>query len=1134
MRIYFSLFAVFFTLSSIFAQNGLLPDEIYVKINTNKILSDTLNPLSTGIPKIDELNKKYKAIKMYRIIPSNPEFDNKHRQSGLNLWYSIYFEGRSNTAIIATAYSKISEISVAEPVHEIARIGYKGFAVKGISSTPGGIQDPLLKNEWNYGMDSSNAKMVNINLTPAWNASRGSSDIIIALLDDGVDPNHPDLIGNIWRDPSDNIFGHNFDQNSDGTFDSSYLATPVAGILVAKGNNGEGLAGVAGGNGNNGCKLMACGIKGKDPNVAAAFVYAADNGAVLSQADWSYKKPGVYNKVVRDAIQYFIEHAGEDGYGNPRRATLLKGGLVFAPAGDFNTSLKYFPQAFEEVITVAALNPAGKKARYTNYGSHISLSAPGGDAGTSNMITTTFPGGKYDNYIGTDIACAHVVGTAALILAQYGNAAYLPDMLRCRLISTAQSLQKYDNTFHKDLGAGLLNAGEALTASFPSVNGVVLDKAKISLEVGQFEKLVANVSPDKACNRQLVWNSSKPAIAVVNSLGMVQALQEGTTDISVVTSEGNFRAVCGVEVKPSKIKPVTALSITPYERNINLKEEFQIEALIKPEDADNKNISWTSSNPDQVAVSNKGKVTGLICGGAATITAITEDGNYSAHAVISVGKIASGVSISKSEVSLVINEVAKLDAGFIPSDACKSGLKWESSDPTIVSVDPTGKIKGLKCGSATVIVMSEIGLAAICSVEVGKSVSGVQLASKSPNLIIGQEFRLSATVLPDNACNKEVEWVSTAPDIVSVDNTGKIVALKCGQANIEVRTKENKFSALCTVSVGRPVNGIVLSGGDLLINRTEIIQLKAKVLPDDACNKEIVWQSSNRNFVTVDSNGKVEGVNCGKSTITATTKDGNFSGSCVITVGTSVKGISMSPTLLEVPVGEKRTLTVSITPADACNREFSWNSSDPTVANVDNKGVLTTLNCGNTVISATTHDGGFTAQCKVKVGDNVSGISLSPSSLDMQIGDERKLDAQVSPLSSCNKRVTWTSSNPNVVSVDNAGKIKALSCGSSTITVQSAEGNFTARSTITIGKAVTGVTLSKGSLELSIGQTIKLSAVISPKEACNTKLLWISNNPSIVTVNQNGEVKALKVGKTKVSVTTAEGSFMSACEIEVK
>ncbi|MDR2563983.1 MAG: Ig-like domain-containing protein [Prevotellaceae bacterium] len=1115
------LFGIFIcSCLSLAGQHKTVNNIIYVKLLPDVSVSQD----SIGVP--DELNKRYGAVSE-PLFKKSEKYERLHRNANLHLWFAVRFKGKTNPAAVAEAYRRHPSVSYAEPVYEIIRTGFKVRAGQSSAEKPSASSDlssdlssddPLLPRQWNYhnaGNHRGSLAGADIRLLDAWNVARGAAGVTAALIDGGIDASHTELVGNVNIEARGSFVGERSSSHED------FGGTPPAGIIAALGKNARGIAGVAGGAKlGEGVKLIECNISGKEVNLPAAFVHAADKGAVICQANWHYASSEVYNRALYEALMYFCEYAGKDEHGNPRRGTKMSGGLVLVPAGDANSDKKYYPQAFEETLTVGATGLAGKKTRYSNFGQYVDITAPGGEAehGKTGGILTTFPGERYDYFMGTAAACAHLTGIAALTLGQHGNAAYTPNALRCRLVSSAR----------QDKAADALRA---LTLSFPSITGVAVSDNILNLKEGDSYRLGVQIFPQNACGGKLLWTSSNSTVATVSASGTVKALKEGIADITVRSVEGGFKSSCGVKVEPSPKKSVKGLTLLQTNVHVNLNEETVLKAITIPEDASDKTIIWTSSNPTAVSIDAKGKIRGLLCGGASTIVATSRDGKFTASCVLTVGRKLTGLNISAASLSLELNEVKRLTSSPLPEDACNASPKWKSENPTVATVDAKGNVKGLACGSTTVSVSSD-GVMSQCTVSVGKPVTGVGVSDRTLRLSIGEEKSLTATVIPATACNKAIKWTSASPEIATVDASGKVRGTGCGKTTIRVATQESDFAALCEVEVGKPVSGIRLSDVSVEISVNQEFQLSAEVMPETACNKAISWSSGNIAIASISKDGRIKGLKCGQTTITARSSEGNHTVTCRLTVGKQVSGISLSPTSLNLAVNQTQQLTVSILPADACDKGVSWRSDNPSVAEVSSTGRVKALSCGEATIFVTAGDGGFSARCDVKVGRELAGVTLSPSKLQLQPEAERKLTAAPFPDEACNKEISWISDNPAVATVDNSGKIRAISCGTTIITVRTRENGFEAKCEVSVGKAVVGLSLSKNSATIAKGNKETLLAEVLPDGACNSRISWITSNPAVATVNE-GRVQAISTGKATITAIVGDGRFKASCEVEV-
>lgn len=257
-------------------------------------------------------------------------------------------------------------------------------------------------------------------------------------------------------------------------------------------------------------------------------------------------------------------------------------------------------------------------------------------------------------------------------------------------------------------------------------------------------------------------------------------------------------------------------------------------------------------------------------------------------------------------------------------------------------------------------------------------VQGITLYPTSLSVEPGDAIVLEATVVPENASNKDVIWNSGDESVATVDQDGTVIAVAEGKTVIKAITEDGRFTAVCQVTVAYeviPVEDVRIEPVTLTLEKGEEADLTATVLPEDASDKKVIWVTDNPDAVTVNSAGHISAVGKGKAVITARTNDGDKSASCSVDVIIPVAGISLEPSELALKIGFEYELLATISPSDASNRNISWSVSNPSVASVSGEGILTALAVGETSITVTTEDGGFTASCKLTVTEkwNFSG-----------------------------------------------------------------------------------------------------------------------------------------------------------------
>ena len=392
----------------------------------------------TGNISFDELCKRYEVTGMERLFADNGCAE-RTRKAGLDLWYVIRFKGSAEQ--VAEDFGEIAGVNHVEIPRKITKVGdvgrRSGTPWRKLMALPKAVpanypfNDPLFAEQWPLYNDGSVSEEAvagaDINVIPAWKKTAGRSDVIVAVLDEGVEYTHPDLAANMWSG-----IGKNFcsGYNEDITWGQGH-GTHVAGTIAAVNNNDVGISGMAGGTGSgDGVKIMSCQIFHDDDGGSAAISakaikYAADNGAAIIQCSYGYPAGSVTSDAAyssgasaeKQAIDYFIAK---------QNCAAISGGLAIFAAGNDMTGMSSYPGAYRDYISVTAMSCDYTPAYYTDYGPGCNIAAPGGDAYQSYLenitsgaseVLSTVNGGKYGYMQGTSMACPHVSGVAALGLS---------------------------------------------------------------------------------------------------------------------------------------------------------------------------------------------------------------------------------------------------------------------------------------------------------------------------------------------------------------------------------------------------------------------------------------------------------------------------------------------------------------------------------------------------------------------------------------------------------------------------------------------------------------------------------------------------------------------------------------------
>lgn len=522
-------------------EHPLLQGHIRIKFKEEAVrklqVVKTKSGISTGLSALDLTGINLGAYHMEPVFKVGGRFEARQRKAGLHLWYDVYFDEKVPTRSAAQEYQELPEIEYVETIPEARSMGAVEIpsymepmiALSLIASRAGAeeeeempFNDSRLKEQWHYNNGGETntwnhlagaIKGADIDLFKAWKIETGSPNVIVAVMDGGIQYNHPDLNGNMWVNELelngtpgsdddnngyiDDIYGVNFVTRTQDNANSPWKnctitqhshGTHCAGTIAAVNNNSTGVCGIAGGSGSNdGVRLMSCQIfhskaDGTDQANAAPdmYRYAADNGAVISQNSWTNGRMSdnaFLNSALRTAIDYFIANAGTDENGN--QTGPMKGGMVIFATANQNSDIKEYPVAYERNLRVAAMGPDFKKATYSNYGTWADITAPGGEQSKGDVyaILSTNINDGYAWMQGTSMACPHVSGCAALVLSKFQGQGYTPQDLRERLLNTVGNIDQYNPKYAGKMGAGYVRVGEALTP--PSTEAPVSPELKL-------------------------------------------------------------------------------------------------------------------------------------------------------------------------------------------------------------------------------------------------------------------------------------------------------------------------------------------------------------------------------------------------------------------------------------------------------------------------------------------------------------------------------------------------------------------------------------------------------------------------------------------------------------------------------
>lgn len=400
-------------------------------------------------------------------------------------------------------------------------------------------------------------------------------------------------------------------------------------------------------------------------------------------------------------------------------------------------------------------------------------------------------------------------------------------------------------------------------------------------------------------------------------------------------------------------------------------------------------------------------------------------------------------------------------------------------------------------------------------------ISEVKLDQADVTINRHNTLQLTALISPANTTeSKTTVWSSSNADVATVDSKGLVTGVNAGETAITA--KVGSHTATCNVTVVVLIEGISINYEELSVIKGDTAQLTAKTIPEDTTeDKAIVWSSSDPEVATVDKNGLVTAIKTGKATIKAKSELTGFSGSCEITVVSPMTGISMDKTTLTVNRDRTDKLTVIFSPEDTTDDQtVTWSSSDPSIADVDQQGNVTGHKIGTATITAAC--GKFTATCDVTVVATIDNIYLDQPEMALDRGTNGQLTVSYEPPDTTDdKTVAWTSSNPEIATVDDSGKVTAISAGDATITAK--VGTHTATCNVTVVVLIHNIAIENLPEKMTKGDIAQPTVSIDPPDTTEDKTaIWSSSNPDVATVDSTGKVTAVNPGDVTITVKIGE------------
>ena len=407
-------------------------------------------------------------------------------------------------------------------------------------------------------------------------------------------------------------------------------------------------------------------------------------------------------------------------------------------------------------------------------------------------------------------------------------------------------------------------------------------------------------------------------------------------------------------------------------------------------------------------------------------------------------------------------------------------------------------------------------------------------------LPVKKKIAITAEVEPKDASDRNVTFATSDESVFSVVKSS-ITGITPGEAILTIASKSNPdILARYRVLVVQPVTKLTVESSAPSVTVGQQITVTAKVSPENATMKDVIWSSGDERIATIDANGTITGIKRGTGRIIAAAADGsNIRANYNIKVVQNPENIALSAEEITVDVGRNISCRATVEPKDADDKKVIWTSSDESIATVDKNGRITGKTVGDCTVTCTSAAlDSVSASLKVHVQQPVKKLTFNGKVSYVYVNEGTQLSWNIVPEDATNKTLEFKSSKESIATVDASGLVTGVKGGKTTITATTTDGSKrSAKITAMVGEHVTGVQMIRKHAYIDPGETATAGANIEPKDALNKNMTWESSDTNVVTAegNTNHKMKLHGVanGDAVVTGTTEDGGFQTSIQVTV-
>ncbi|MFS7236497.1 Ig-like domain-containing protein [Carnobacterium divergens] len=687
--------------------------------------------------------------------------------------------------------------------------------------------------------------------------------------------------------------------------------------------------------------------------------------------------------------------------------------------------------------------------------------------------------------------------------------------------------------------------------------GITVEPKELNQVVGDTGKLAVTFQPGSTTDKSLNFVSEDSTVMTIDKDGNWVATGVGTTTITVTTSNGKTATV-KVTVTAKEI-PAESITVEPKELNQIVGDTGKLAITFQPENTTDKSLNFVSEDPTVMTIDKDGNwiATGV---GTTTIIVTTSNGKTTTVAVTVKAKQESSISgiVTRQSTGAGIGGVTLTLYTFDskPYGEVTTNAKGEyifanlpASEYYIVLSVPDGQ------EIAQSDTFGSDGVSGFYTVDgsnklVEKNATlktkdvlaeSITAEPKELNQVVGDTGKLTITFQPSNTADKSLNFVSEDPTVMTIDKAGNWIATGVGTTTIIVTTSNGKKTTVKVTVKAKEIPAESITAEPKELNQIvgDTGKLAITFQPSNTTDKSLNFVSQHPEIMTIDSEGNWVARAEGTTVITVTTSNGKLTHVFVTVKAKNVpaESITVEPKELNQFVVDTGKLAITFQPSNTTDKSLSFVSRNPEIMTVDSNGNWTAVKEGTTIITVTTSNGKTAfVFVTVKAKDvPAESITAEPKELNQTVGDTGKLAITFQPSNTTDKSLSFVSRNPEIMTVDNNGNWTAVKEGTTVITVTTSNGK-TAFVFVTVkanGIPVESITVEPKELNQLVGDTGKLAITFQPSNATDKSLNFVSNDPSIMTIDSNGNWTAMKEGSTVITVTTSNGKLVTV-QVTVK